>query len=102
VDCAANAWGQKHANLDICLGADDLAAIPHSANWVYLLDPGHLSRLDDATRAKAVSDGHARLIREIRGKEKVLTPPTYHNDLGLYYALEAPAPNPPDLPGPTP
>jgi len=88
VDCCANvlmSYGMKHANLDICFKASDLDAIPHSSQWVRLLNPDELRDWDESTRAKAISRDHQEFINELKRAEKDPQNRRFHDQLGLWY-----------------
>lgn len=85
VDCCANARGLKHANLDICFKASDLGVIPHSCQWVPLLNPDDLRKLDATARAERISDKHQELINELQDAEKDPHNRRFHDELGLWF-----------------
>jgi hypothetical protein len=89
VDCREHEE-HKHANLDICISANDLGSIPNSSDWVYMLKPKDLVHCDEATRANRISEGHRTLIDELRRKHRALEQPRFAADLGLRYALVTP------------
>ena len=85
IDCCANMRGLKHANLDICLKASDLAVIPHSSRWVRRLNPDDLLSLDVTARTKRISDDHQDLMDELKSAEKDPNNRRVHDELGLWY-----------------
>lgn len=86
VDCCANMRGLKHANLDVCFKASDLSAIPRSSQWVRLLNPDELRKLDESARTKKISDNHQELVKELTAAETTLPNRRSHDELGLYFA----------------
>jgi len=95
LDCCTNRLmsirdpvSMKHANLDICIKADDLGGIPDSSKWVCLLERKHLLDWNESTKDKEISEDHQKLIHKLAEKEETLEEPCFQAELGLRYAVK--------------
>jgi hypothetical protein len=92
IDCMANVIfagvpGFKHANLDIKVTPDGLAAIPNSGRWVTIYDPHDSNLVSNPANVTITDDLHDQLVNSLKKNQikyqKALPVPGFNLDYRL-------------------
>jgi hypothetical protein len=95
IDCMANVVyplvsGFKHANLDIKVTPDGLAAIPNSGQWVTIYDPHDTNLVSNPANATIIADLHDQLVNGLKQNQVHYQKPLPVPGFDLDYRLLAP------------